>query len=346
MNLSLSREMAGKVLLLHRSLLHARRPVLVTGEPGSGKSTATNLALALLSPPCQVHRVIPNVLRASTHPKTFDRRLLDCIIAACLHPGPSRAIGGKCLILDSVPNGEWIECVARLSAAHDYVGREFLQPTVLDETHTAPLAALEDVKVVVECVGSLETMTPAAVSRFTLLHIGPGDLRWEDAVEGWLQQKEGKLERERVRELTGKHFGGLLSFRRRECQTLVSVTDVTMARMFCHLWDALFASFNIGKVDHFPTVSAEDETLERWSVALVKLFFFCAVWSIGGTLNDEESRGKFDLLLREQHPEAAYPLKANVFQLYVDPTEGAWRSWETKLQEAENRGSGGRAYYR
>ncbi|KFB39784.1 hypothetical protein ZHAS_00007149 [Anopheles sinensis] len=161
---------------------------------------------------------------------------------------------------------------------------------------------------VVECVGPLETMTPSAVSRFTLLHIAPGDLRWEDAIEGWLGQKQREpFERECVRELTGKYFGNMLSLRRRQCQSVVTVTDVTMARTFCHLWDALFASLGVDQGEHFPT-----ETLPE---PVVKLFFFCTVWSIGGSLDDEDSRARFDLLLREQHPEAGYPLKANVFQL-------------------------------
>ncbi|XP_058126202.1 dynein axonemal heavy chain 2-like [Anopheles ziemanni] len=332
MNLNISEQMAEKVLQLHRSIAFGQRPTLVMGGPAVGKSTTTKLALALMSTEFEVHRLIPNVLRKSTHPKAFDRRLLDCIIAACLQGPPSSppAVGGKCLILDSVPEGEWVECVARL-AEGDYMGRDFVRPVVRDENHTS--RALGDVKVMVECVGPLETMTPSAVSRFTLLHIAPGDLRWEDVIEGWLRRKQ-PFERECVRELAGKYFSNILSVRRRECQSLVIVTDVTMARTFCHLWDALFASLSVDPGEEVPA-----ETLPE---AMVKLFFFCTVWSVGGSLDGDDSRGRFDLLLREQHPEAGYPLKGNVFQLFVDPLTGAWRSWETNQQGSLT----DRTYYR
>uniref|UniRef100_A0A182VV30 Sulfotransferase domain-containing protein n=1 Tax=Anopheles minimus TaxID=112268 RepID=A0A182VV30_9DIPT len=321
LNFKLSDSMIDKVLLLHQSLLAGGRPILVTGMSGSGKSACIDIALGIMKPAYESVRLIPNTLRKSSKPRIFDREWLDSIIqTSLLPPSGSECIGRKCLIFDSVPCSEWIDCVAQLARPGHYMSNDFTQITTAGPDR--------DVKVIVECVGPLHTMTPSSVSHFAVVHIGNDDLGWMDVVEVWLEQKPQILLREKLHELVTKNMQSFLAFRRHECQTIATVCDVSLVRTFCQLCDSLLAPFDMSKIlrsESGPT------TLQLWSDALVKVFFFCAVWSIGGSMDDEGSRSKYDLLLREQHPEAGYPLKGNVYQFYVDLPEGTWRSWDTKL---------------
>ncbi|XP_053664403.1 dynein axonemal heavy chain 2-like [Anopheles marshallii] len=317
----LSDRMIDKVLLLHQSLLAVGRPIMVTGMSGTGKSACIDIALGIAKPAYESYRLIPNTLRKSAQPGVFDREWLDNIILTSLRsPSGSECIGRKCLIFDSVPCGEWIDCVAQLARSGHYMSNDFTQMTTDGPDR--------GVKVIVECVGPLHTMTPSTVSHFALVHIGNDDLGWIDVVEVWLEQKPQILLREKLHELVTKNMQSLLSFRRHECQTIATVGDVALVRTFCQLCDSLLAPFDMSKIWR---PESGETTLQQWSEALVKVFFFCAVWSIGGSMDDEGSRSKYDLLLREQHPEAGYPLKGNVYQLYVDLPEGTWRSWDSKL---------------
>ncbi|XP_053677597.1 dynein axonemal heavy chain 2-like [Anopheles nili] len=313
-----------KILLLHQTLLSSKRPVLVTGDPGMGKSACIDVALRVLKPFYKPHRLVPNVLHKHDQPRLFDREWLDGIISAILQPTtPDDHAGKKCLIFDSVPCGEWIDCVSHLTSSGSYMNSNF---TCL----TAPDDPDHDVKVVVECVGPLDTMAPSQVSHFALVYVANGDLCWEHVIEAWLRLKPQNLLRERLKELADKYLDKLLSFRRDVDQRTVAVSDLSVVRTFCQLCDSLLAPFNASKV--FRPESGE-ATLQRWNEALLKVCFFCAVWAIGGLLDDTDSQGKFDLLLREQHPEAGYPLKGNVYKYYVDLPEGVWRSWDTKLPQ-------------
>uniref|UniRef100_A0A182M2Z6 Dynein heavy chain tail domain-containing protein n=1 Tax=Anopheles culicifacies TaxID=139723 RepID=A0A182M2Z6_9DIPT len=317
----LSDRMIDKVLLLHQSLLAVGRPIIVTGLSGSGKSACIDIALGITKPAYEALRLIPNTLRKSGQPRIFDREWLDNIIQTSLHPpSGSECIGRKCLIFDSVSCSEWIDCVAQLARPGHYMSYDFTQITTDGPDH--------DVKVIVECVGPLHTMTPSSVSHFAVVHIGTDALGWMDVVDVWLEQKPQILLREKLHELVTKNMQSLLAFRRNECQTIATVCDVSLVRTFCQLCDSLLAPFDMSKILR---PESGQTTLQLWSEALVKVFFFCAVWSIGGSMDDEGSRSKYDLLLREQHPEAGYPLKGNVYQFYVDLPEGTWRSWDTKL---------------
>lgn len=313
--------MIDKVLLLHQSLLGVGRPIIVSGMPGTGKSACIDIALGITKPAYESYRLIPNTLRKSAQPRVFDREWLDNIIQTSLRPpSGSECIGRKCLIFDSVPCDEWIDCVVQLARPGQYKSYDFTQITTDGPDR--------DVKVIVECVGPLHTMTPSSVSHFALVHISNDDLGWMDVVEVWLEQKPQILLREKLQELVTKNMQSLLSYRRHECHTIAAVCDVSLVRTFCQLCDSLLAPFDMSKILR---PESGETTLQLWSEALVKVFFFCSVWSIGGSMDDEGSRSKYDLLLREQHPEAGFPLKGNVYQVYVDLPEGTWRSWDSKL---------------
>ncbi|XP_049548432.1 dynein axonemal heavy chain 2-like [Anopheles darlingi] len=298
----------------------------------TGKSVAIRVALKMLEPPCEMHRLVPSVLRKLTDPKSFDRIQFDGIVSEALSKGldPVSTSVRKCLILDSVPSDEWIMGAVQLARHAQYVCRDFTQLYVADgsgrQETASPTQNGNHVKVIVECSSPLDTMTPSAVSHFALVHIGPGDLRWQELIEVWLKSMQhNAFAREWIGELTKQHFGQLLAFRQRECPTVATVNDVALARTFIKLFNSLLSSFDSSKMER----NLEEEILR-------KLFFFCCVWSIGGSLEEDASRGKYDVLMREHHPEAAYPLKGTVFQYHVDLSEGVWRSWETLLTPSAN----------
>ncbi|ETN58448.1 hypothetical protein AND_009954 [Anopheles darlingi] len=286
---------------------------------GTGKSVAIRVALKMLEPPCETHRLVPSVLRKLTDPKSFDRIQFDGIVSEALSKGldPVSTSVRKCLILDSVPSDEWIMGAVQLARHAQYVCRDFTQLYVADgsgrQETASPTQNGNHVKVIVECSSPLDTMTPSAVSHFALVHIGPGDLRWQELIEVWLKSMQhNAFAREWIGELTKQHFGQLLAFRQRECPTVATVNDVALARTFIKLFNSLLSSFDSSKMER----NLEEEILR-------KLFFFCCVWSIGGSLEEDASRGKYDVLMREHHPEAAYPLKGTVFQYHVDLSEVA-----------------------
>uniref|UniRef100_A0A182NEB2 Dynein heavy chain tail domain-containing protein n=1 Tax=Anopheles dirus TaxID=7168 RepID=A0A182NEB2_9DIPT len=331
----LSDRFIDKVMLLHQLLLVSGRPIIVTGESATGKSTCIDIALAFLEPTYESHHLIPNALRKFIQPKLFDRKRLDSIISTMLQPPPGSEMypvnSRKCLIFDSVPRGELIDCALHLIRPEHYMSDNFTRIAMMPngKRPTPDGGPDRDVKVIIECVGPLETMAPSAVSHFGLVHIGTGDLRWMDIVEVWLEQKPQAMLRETIGELVSKNLADFLSFRRDECQTtMVVISDVVIVRTFCQLCDSVLAPFNMSKVLR---AESGEATLRQWSEALLKVFFFCVVWAIGGTLDDEGSRSKYDIMLREQHPEAGYPLKGNVFQCYVALPEGTWRAWDSKL---------------
>uniref|UniRef100_A0A182F4F5 AAA+ ATPase domain-containing protein n=1 Tax=Anopheles albimanus TaxID=7167 RepID=A0A182F4F5_ANOAL len=322
----LSAGMINKVLCVHRSLL-SNRPLIVCGGPGTGKSVAIHVALKMLEPSCETHRLVPSVLRKLTDPKSFDRTQFDGIVSEALRKGLDSVSTSvrKCLILDSVPSAEWIMGAVQLARHAQYVCRDFTQLDVANggggQETASPTQNGIHVKVIVECCSPLDTMTPSAVSHFALVHIGPGDLRWRELIEVWLKSMQhNAFAREWIGELTEKHFDQLLAFHQRECPTVATVSDVALARTFIQLFNSLLSSFDSSKMERH----LKEEILR-------KLFFFCCVWSIGGSLEEEDSRGKYDFHVRERHPEAAYPLKGTVFQYHVDLCAGVWRSWETLL---------------
>uniref|UniRef100_A0A182PB45 Dynein heavy chain tail domain-containing protein n=1 Tax=Anopheles epiroticus TaxID=199890 RepID=A0A182PB45_9DIPT len=323
---SLSDRMIDKVLLLHQSLLAPGRPIIVTGAPGTGKSVCINIALGIPEPAYVPYRIIPNTLRRFSCPSAFDREWLESVMrTSLLHPPPAgseECTGRKCLIFDSVPaDSEWIDCVSQLGRPGHYMSSDFT-PITSDGPDR------DGKKVIVECVGPLDPITPSTVSHFSLVHISGTDLDWADVVACWLEQKAQILLRERLEELVGKYLAGLLAFRRTECRTVANVTDVSVVRTFCQLCDSCLLPFDMRKTFRPETGQT---VLQQWSEALGKVFFFCAVWSIAGSMDDDGCRSKYDLFLREQHPEAGYPLKGNVYQFYVALPEGTWRPWDTKL---------------
>ncbi len=77
----------------------------------------------------------------------------------------------------------------------------------------------------------------------------------------------------------------------------------------------------------FPQLTEDDE--ETYKQILEKLFCYCLVWSIGGTV-EESSRREIDYVLRDI--ESIFPSSNTIYEHYISEEKRDWQAWEEKLQ--------------
>ncbi|OHS94615.1 Dynein heavy chain family protein [Tritrichomonas foetus] len=168
-------------------------------------------------------------------------------------------------------------------------------------------------------VEDLAVASPATVSRCGMIYMDVSVLGYKPYLESWIT-KTLTVERHRnkIQSLIHKYMDAFIDFKHQQLHDLLPATDLNVVQSFCHLYETLATPENcVDPADeiHF------DVMVEAW-------FWFCLVWSVGASL-DDDSRKEADLWVREI--ESPFPPKDTIFDYYVDTQKHCMMCWEDKL---------------
>ncbi|XP_058817897.1 dynein axonemal heavy chain 2-like [Topomyia yanbarensis] len=294
--------------------LSQNRPIIVTGESVSGKSCLLKAALLMLrnnDQQLQRYHINPETLKLPIDIETLNRSQLDEILTSILS---SRKHTRKCIVFDCAElNDCWVKSI-------DCVQDQFIRN---DLTHV-PCEGI-DLKIVIEIV-DLGNAAPTTVSNFEIVHIDGKQLSWKHSFTTWLCHAPSLPDdvKTELEELGNTYLELFFGLTRTSSSFLPKTAELNVLQTFCHLYQSIFQNWKTNKL-----LVEETNTKE----ALKKLFFFCCIWSIGASLN-ENDREKLDVLMREQISDSAssFPLKGNVFQYVVEVSENSsgWVLWNTQ----------------
>ena len=104
----------------------------------------------------------------------------------------------------------------------------------------------------------------------------------------------------------------MIEFKRHYCNESPPIPDSAVINNFIHFCDTF--------LPHQNNENEDREKIEKW-------FFFCAIWSVGGALNEKE-RTILDQFTKEigQH----FLPARSIFDYYVDPKSNEYEIWESK----------------
>nr|XP_012223058.1 PREDICTED: dynein heavy chain 2, axonemal-like [Linepithema humile] len=172
-------------------------------------------------------------------------------------------------------------------------------------------------------VQDLAVASPATVSRAGMVYNDYKNLGWRPYVDSWLQKYAAQPEFiEEMNQLFTSHVNVTLEFKRRNCEELVPVPELSAVQSLCKLLE-VFATPQNG-VELGEDRDAFSSICKMW-------FFFCMIWSLCAPV-DEEGRQKIDSFIREI--ESFFPLRDTVYEYYVDFRQRNFISWEKKLSPA------------
>ena len=124
----------------------------------------------------------------------------------------------------------------------------------------------------------------------------------------------------KVQSLIHKFLDAFIDFKHQSLKEreILPATDLNIVQTFCSLYETLATPEN--------GVDPADEV--NFDIMVNSWFWFCLVWSIGGTL-DDEGRREADSWIREI--ESPFPPKDTVYDYYVDVQKHGLLCWEDKL---------------
>ncbi|XP_078053365.1 dynein heavy chain 2, axonemal kl-2 [Augochlora pura] len=171
-------------------------------------------------------------------------------------------------------------------------------------------------------VQDLAVASPATVSRAGMVYNDYKDLGWMPYLNSWLQKFHSRPKfATEVKKLFEEHVNNTLEFKRLRCEELVPTTELNAVQSLCKLLQVLATTEN--GVEYTGDQDAFNNILKMW-------FFFCLIWSICGTVN-EEGRFKVDNYIREI--EGSFPLRDTVYEYFVDSRLRSFVSWEERLPQ-------------
>ena len=168
-------------------------------------------------------------------------------------------------------------------------------------------------------VEDLAVASPATVSRCGMIYMDVKSLGYKPYLESWVTRTlVHERHRNKIQSLIHKYMDAFIDFKHQQLHDLLPATDLNVVQSFCHLYETLATPEN--------AVDPADEI--HFDVMVDVWFWFCLVWSIGATL-DEDSRKEADLWAREL--DSPFPTKDTIFDYYVDTQKHTMVAWEDKL---------------
>ncbi|XP_076039498.1 dynein axonemal heavy chain 7-like [Oratosquilla oratoria] len=261
----------------------------------------------------------------------------------------------KWLVLDGPVDSVWIESIN----------------SVLDDNKklclmSGEIICLSSTTNLIFEVNHLENASPATVSRCGMVYMEPLALGWKPLLETWLSKLPSTLTPMHKGVLTALYHrfmpplltfvrNYLLWFKLERSESYVQkdvspTTDLNLIRSLMNLFNCFTEEFaDPAYTKHHPESDIRAH--------LESIFFFSAIWALGGPL-DDASRVKFDVLFREliagnpsdeskkkyQLPEV--PLPPHEYQLpipeedtvfhykFVKEGRGYWQKWSEDLSNA------------
>ena len=187
-------------------------------------------------------------------------------------------------------------------------------------------------------VSDLAQASPATVSRCGMVYFNVEDLGWMPYIHKWIRSRKNyevainapkpETTVSVLRKFVEDTMARIIEYKRRECVELFHTSDITIARMFCNMFDAIAnpdAAPVVPDGIRYPTTTAGDDYAGHINLVAT----FCLLWAAGGNLT-EESRRKFDVAIREMASEVAvsYPSADTAFEYVMNYKSHGWISWE------------------
>ncbi|XP_023241581.1 dynein beta chain, ciliary-like isoform X1 [Centruroides sculpturatus] len=295
-------------------LLKVRHSVFVVGNTGTGKTqvckTLMNTYKIQKLHPISYNlnpKVVTNdELFGVVNPSTREwKDGLFSVIMRNLANAPGN--GPKWIILDGDIDPMWIESLN----------------TVMDDNKVLTLASNERIpltpsmRLVFE-IASLETATPATVSRAGILYLNPTDLDWNPYVTSWIEERKLQSEKTNLMILFEKYIPACLQQTRKRFKKIIPVTEISQIQMLCYLLDCLLSQHSI---------ELSKETYEIY-------FVFACVWAFGACLFQEhliDYRVEFSKWWLSEFKTVKFPSSGTVFDFYIDQESKRFVSWTEKI---------------
>ena len=327
--------------LYHKKLLEiigtikSNQGTIVIGETYTGKSSMVKLAAKLNS----------NVSLTNINPKSLEMGQLfgekvDDEWQDGLIPKTFRDIvmnseaEENWVIFDGPMDTDWVENLNTALDNHQCFCVESAEVLYLPPT----------IKIIFEA-SDLEKVSPATISRCGIVYIDQDTLTWKQLLQSWFKRisQEKWLEGHTtlVLELFEWVLPPLLKTLTSQCRNAVNVCLNNLAKCGLELFETLL-------LDALPNLK-ERKYLRGWIQAAV---VFSCVWSIGGCLETDDDKVKFDAGIREvifgknlECPlppslngkfDALPPLEGIIFEFVFDfKARGQWKHWNDVIKNYE-----------
>lgn len=321
-NLQINANLAVKIVQLYESKI-TRHGNMLVGKTLSGKTTVTEIlfdACNLLCEQMKNEDKFPRIFKEVINPKSISINELfgyfDTQVPPQWHDGILSTVlkrmcqdNRKCnhwLILDGPVDTLWIESMN----------------SVLDDNKVLTLnngdriALTDRVRLLFE-VENLAQASQATVSRAGMVYVDIDDLGWKPIIEVWIEQNPDKELREILEAMVTKYLHKVLQVKKTQCVELVPVSETACVRNLCSLFD--------NQILNYPDGGNKDD---KWRELIEKLFVYCLVWSVGGTV-EEASRKDIDSILRDI--DSIFPHQNTIYEHYLNTEKRDWAAWEEKI---------------
>jgi len=158
-------------------------------------------------------------------------------------------------------------------------------------------------------VEDLEVASPATVSRCGMIYMEPESLGFDPFFESWLEQLPETFKfkpdyQKQLLQLCQDIVPPTLAFLRKACSECVKTQDNNLIQALFRLLDCYFDDY---KPNELRPAASFKEAIAELGKSLAPLFFFCLVWSLGGTTNNvgrvEFSKYIWGMVSRQHHHE-------------------------------------------
>jgi dynein heavy chain len=152
-----------------------------------------------------------------------------------------------------------------------------------------------------------------------MIYFETSALGYTPHLNSWMQRFiTNEMHKNRFVSLIHKFLELLIDFKHQSLHDIIPCSDINVVTSICQLDQTLAVPEN--GVDPSDEIHY-DSIIEQW-------FWFCLMWSIGSTL-DDDGRREVDLWVREV--ESPFPSKDTVYDYFVDCQKHAMVNWEDKL---------------
>jgi dynein heavy chain len=322
-------DQVNKMIQLYETM-QTRHTTMVVGPTGAGKSVILKeLAKALaeeLEMPVKIDTINPkmitlNELYGVLDPDSRDWTdgLLSKIFKECNRPRTEEDKSEiRWILYDGDVDAVWVENMN----------------SVMDDNKILTLANGDRIRLQKWCamlfeVFDLQYASPATISRCGMVYVDPKNLGYRPYYSNWLRKKTtayGETVSDSLKELFQKYVPALIDrvFEGVAGDEIVAPmefitprTDLNVVQQLCHLIDAIFPD---------PENNPPQDVVE-----IEKLYLFCLVWSIGGSLVAED-REKFNVFITQVSQTLLPP---NLYDNFYDASANNLDLWEKKVSQYE-----------
>ena len=147
-------------------------------------------------------------------------------------------------------------------------------------------------------VEDLAVASPATVSRCGMVYMEPESLTLAPFTTSWINTLPEKVGADKyIKDTLQKMFDDMMEdgayFVRKNCPELVKTVSNNLCQSHHRLMDCYMSQYI-----ETETCKISPEMIENLKSMIKELFFFCFIWSLGGTTN-QQGREKFDRWIRE-----------------------------------------------